>query len=367
MTTTTTPYYNAETPVTVEENIREEWTRGEKQSNRYRDMFWTILFYVHLSIIATATIKYAPIMTEELTGEYGDKFQGNNGGRRLFSRLLEDSEVGMGSIIALLLVVSGLAASLISSMAMAFMMRSPQGLIKVSLFFNVIVTLAVAILAALVAAIPLAFGSALICFTSLYYAYVVWNRIPFAASNLVSATTAIRSNMGLAFFAFTNLMVSFIWTLWWSFSFLGTNYVVGGCDTDFNCEGKVNGFVIFLFLVSYFWTVQVIQNVMCVTVAGTVGTWWFTPVEASGCCSKGVRDSYLRSITTSFGSICLGSLIVALISAIKEIIHAMIDQQNRAPRRNNSLVMCIMECLLGSIESLVEYFNSWAFVFVGCT
>jgi hypothetical protein len=186
----------------------------------------------------------------------------------------------------------------------------------------------------------------------------VWQRIPFAASNLVTAVTAVRANIGLAFFAYTNLFVNFLWSVWWAIAFVATTYVVSGCDAEGDCESEVNGFYVFLFMVSYFWTAQVVKNVVHVTVAGTVGTWWFSPAEATSCCSQGIRGSYLRSITTSFGSICLGSLIVAIIQAVKEMLHSMRDG-------NDSMMMCLAECLLGCIESLVEYFNQWAFVYVG--
>jgi len=100
------------------------------------------------------------------------------------------------------------------------------------------------------------------------------------------------------------------------------------------------------------------KNVVHVTVAGTVGTWWFEPRTASSCCSRGVRDSWLRAMTFSFGSICFGSLLVAIIQAIKSLIHQMREQ-------GDGIVACLAECLLGCIESLVEYFNTWAFTYVG--
>jgi hypothetical protein len=88
------------------------------------------------------------------------------------------------------------------------------------------------------------------------------------------------------------------------------------------------------------------------------GTWWFTPFEASSCCSSGVRQSYLRAITTSFGSICFGSLIVAIIQTLREVVHSMRDN-------GDSMLMCLFEAIIGCIAQLVEYFNQWAFVFVG--
>jgi hypothetical protein len=95
------------------------------------------------------------------------------------------------------------------------------------------------------------------------------------------------------------------------------------------------------------------------TVAGTVGTWIFSPSEASSFCSSGVTDSLTRSTTYSLGSICFGSLIVAVLQLIRNLL------QSSARNRRNGIVSCIAQCLLAFIEGLVRYFNKWAFVYVG--
>ena len=82
------------------------------------------------------------------------------------------------------------------------------------------------------------------------------------------------------------------------------------------------------------------------------------PLEAASCCSKAVTDSYYRAMTYSFGSICLGSLIVAIISAAKEMVRQLRES-------DDGFLVCLAECLISCMERLVEYFNEWAFVFVG--
>jgi hypothetical protein len=49
---------------------------------------------------------------------------------------------------------------------------------------------------------------------------------------------------------------------------------------------------------------------------------------------------------------------VALIQAVKEMVH-------QARENGDSMLACCAECLIGCIEALVEYFNKWAFVYVG--
>ena len=143
-------------------------------------------------------------------------------------------------------------------------------------------------------------------------------------------------------------------------SFVSTIYVTSGCNGQGNCEKETSGLLVFALMLSYYWTFQVIKNTVHVTVAGTVGTWWFVPTEASSCCSHGVRDSFFRSSTNSFGSICLGSLLVAIVEASKSMIRTL-----RESGDDGNIFLCIAECLLACLQDIMEYFNTWAFVFVG--
>eukprot|EP00545_Synedropsis_sp_CCMP1620_P000608 CAMPEP_0119011304 /NCGR_PEP_ID=MMETSP1176-20130426/5585_1 /TAXON_ID=265551 /ORGANISM="Synedropsis recta cf, Strain CCMP1620" /LENGTH=534 /DNA_ID=CAMNT_0006964105 /DNA_START=28 /DNA_END=1632 /DNA_ORIENTATION=+ len=350
--------------------------KGEAQPKRCNDAFFGILFYAHLGVMAWAAATYAPQMYEVIADEYtsgGDDrrsmmMQSSSSSSSYYMPrfLQEENNDGDGGEVEalamnevfLILGISGAVGFVISTLALSFMMTFARALIKVALWFNIIMSGLMALMALISGVIPLALMCLLGFAFSAYYAYVVWNRIPFAAANMVTAITAVRANLGVSFFAYLSLFLTFGWTLWWSFAFVATNFVANGCDAEGVCEREPNGGVVFLFLISYFWTMQVVKNVTHVTVAGTVGTWWFAPDEASSCCSKAVGQSWIRAMTYSFGSICFGSLIVAIIQAVKEVVHQMRDQ-------NDSMLACCAECILGCIERLVEYFNQWAFVFVG--
>jgi len=178
------------------------------------------------------------------------------------------------------------------------------------------------------------------------YAYFVWNRIPFAATNLNTGITAIKANLGLMAVSTLFLVVAIIWSVCWSIAANGTMYVMG--------EGAL-----FLFLVSFYWTHQVMQNTVHVTTAGVVGTWWFQPNEANSACSAALRDSFVRATTFSFGSICFGSLLVAIVQALRQLNHMTRDDENC------DILNCIIDCILGCLESIIEYLNKWAYVYVG--
>jgi hypothetical protein len=51
-------------------------------------------------------------------------------------------------------------------------------------------------------------------------------------------------------------------------------------------------------------------------------------------------------------------LIVAVIQALRAIV-------NQARTENDSFIACIADCILSCIEAIAEYFNRWAFIYVG--
>eukprot|EP00977_Amphora_coffeiformis_P002169 scaffold425_cov175-Amphora_coffeaeformis.AAC.28 len=324
--------------------------RPEKTERGCRDVFFSILFYLHLAAVFYSGVIYAP---------QAANFEGNNdngGGERrslaasLTNRWLEEDGNGDFEIdpkaLMIVLVIAGLLSFVVASLALGFMMRHADMLIKVALWFNIILFGIMAVMSLLGAAIPMALMFGFFAGLSAYYAYRVWHRIPFAASNLVTAVSAVQANLGLSVYAYWSVVLLFLWSIVWMVSASSTIIITGNCNAEGECE-SVNGGLVFLFTLSYYWTAQVISNVVHVTTAGTVGTWWFVPHEANGCCSKAVRESYMRSLTSSFGSICLGSLIVALIQAVRETVRSIRDS-------DDSILACIADCLLGCIG---EYLN----------
>ena len=141
-------------------------------------------------------------------------------------------------------------------------MSFAEVLIKMALIFNIIVFGLMALASLAGGALPGAIMGGVMCAFSAYYACCVWSRIPFAAANLVTAVTAVRANIGLVFYAYISLILLVGWSVWWSISAAGTILVLGNCDANGNCANEINGGIVFLFLISYYWTIQVIMNVV---------------------------------------------------------------------------------------------------------
>jgi hypothetical protein len=192
------------------------------------------------------------------------------------------------------------------------------------------------------------------------YTKAVWRDIPFAAINLKVGVSACRANLGVFVFAFLTPVINtivFVLQLMALVSVLQASGTFSQDQTDIG--SAASSIAIIYFMISGYWTSEVTKNISTVLVSGTVGTWWFAPLEASSFCSSAVVDSFKRATTYSFGSICFGSLLVAILNVI-------IDSVKRSRRsRSCALLSCVLTCLLSLLERLVEYFNKWAFVYVG--
>jgi len=105
-------------------------------------------------------------------------------------------------------------------------------------------------------------------------------------------------------------------------------------------------------LVSFYWTSQVISTVVHVTVAGVVASWYFLYPHAMP--PSPTTGALKRATWNSFGSICLGSFVVAIIRAMRALVQ-------EAASSGNSCARCVALCLLGCLDSLVTFFNTYAF------
>ena len=205
-----------------------------------------------------------------------------------------------------------------------------------------------------------------------YYVRLAWRIVPFAAVNLQVALEAIGRNWGMYLIAFVFAELGFLWNLYWLYVLVGVSVRQDNAcleqhpeaadrwdDDDGTCSPPPGIFL--ALLLSLYWTSTVLMNTVQTTVSGVVATWCFVADEADHCCSPAVSGSLLRSLTYSFGSICLGSLLQALVSVLR---YAVENARRRREEGNNddvcgSLCYCVLECLVRCLEDVLDYFNQW--------
>jgi len=343
------------------------WKQGERQQPAFRDKWFVVVFLLHLMAIITTAITLGSNMFSNSAVD-DSSLNGNSEEPKNDA----DAPVGMfGAII----VISTLLSPILSIVALGIMSKNAVKLLEFSLIFAVGLNLILMIVALLTGLFFNVLLHGLFAVILAVYARSTWHRIPYAAANLKAAIAAVQLNLGVMLVALSSMVVFVVWILTWGIAFGGailqpdlmtTKATQERCSDDGTCiepgdiEITALGFFLYIcFLLSFYWTHQVIQNVVRSTVAGTVGTWWFSPLEASSFCSRGVSDSLVRSTTYSLGSICFGSLIVAVLQVMRSMLRGV------ANNRRSGILRCVAECILLYIERLVEYFNKWAFIYVG--
>jgi len=174
-------------------------------------------------------------------------------------------------------------------------------------------------------------------------------RVPFAAAMLETVCECIQLFPATVWVAIGSIFVQAIALLIWV---MGAASIIHAMDKA-NTSDNMRNVVYFLLSVSVFWTTQVIKNVVHVTVAGTFATWYF--MFPSSMPPNPTLGALKRATWTSFGSICLGSLLVAIIKALRSAA----ERAGRGQRQN--IGQAILICLISLLERMVEYFNVYAF------
>lgn len=104
-----------------------------------------------------------------------------------------------------------------------------------------------------------------------------------------------------------------------------------------------------------YWISEVIKNVIHTTISGLYGSWYFCPNSMP----KGpTRGAFKRAVTTSFGSISFGSLLVAIINSLRQI--CSIAQRTEAGQGNAvaGIFLCLLGCLISLLDWAVQFLNA---------
>ena len=126
----------------------------------------------------------------------------------------------------------------------------------------------------------------------------------------------------------------------------------GGCS-----QGKVIGLIVFITFAAY-WITEWLKNTIHTTISGVYGSWYFNSKNYP---TKVTRGALRRSLTYSFGSISLGSLVVAIINFLRQL--ASVAKQQAAAEGNliGTILFCVVGCLIGILDWAVQFLNRYAF------
>lgn len=108
-----------------------------------------------------------------------------------------------------------------------------------------------------------------------------------------------------------------------------------------------------LLVFSLAWTLEVLANVLHVTICGSLGSACGLNTPGKSFCG-----SFFFAITGGLGSICIGSFTIALLKALQYLYE-------KGTNSKNPCVQVIIRVACCVLQAVLKLFNSYAFVFVG--
>jgi len=175
-------------------------------------------------------------------------------------------------------------------------------------------------------------------FMCLYY-WCVRRRLRLAAAMIRLGTKVVQENKATITLQFFTSIALFIWWILWV-----------TVDSLYLAKYEYNGLAQFLMILMGYWTLDVLANIAHVTTCGVTAVWWFNKDKMS----NPTWQAYRYATTKGLGSICCGSLIVAIIQTLRAMI-----KQGAA---RGGILACICYIFLSFLEWLAHYFNMYAFV-----
>lgn len=338
-------------------NKSEENTEMMFKSTSWRDLWAAVLFYLHfIGVFAIVglnfnyIIKFFEKINESEIINHVVNPDDSNRSKELVNQLLKSlSAVGISLVITLICLAVFL--SLIS--------RFPKTMIK-GTFISTIVLLG---LFSLIGFVNLSVGASVLFLASAIFnivLYFMWrSRIPFSAVLLKTVVDVINLYPNLWNLSVMAVVAQTIFIFLFCFaSFsISIKYEFDGVSNVVSDNIKILDLVSVFYLVfSFYWSSQVVDNVVHTSICGVFGTFYFIYGTGAAIVNP-VWNSFKRSMTYSFGSIAFGSLIVAILQLVRFMLKSI-------HRDRNNAAAALADCLLGLIENLVCYFNYYAYVHV---
>jgi hypothetical protein len=331
----TPPQYSEEAPLAHTEDGKNGNYIDPPPQVGWRDKWFVLAFLIH----AIGIIIIAGVYGGDLVHSSSD-----NG-------VSVDTDNSDFAAIIGLCVVAAIVGTISAVVWLGILRRHAEGMIKLSIIVNVILVLICCVISFAIGLFVTAVIYIIYLLIIAWWYYSVRSRIPFSESIIRSSIEALYDNNGSFYVSYLISFVQLVWLAFWSFTFASALYAANSVDAyGYSNGSSASKFSAFYCVFSLYWTAQTFRNVSHVTVSGSVSSWWFLPQE-----TKATRGAFVRSLTTSLGSIIFGSLLVALIQFVRFLLRQT---------GGNHLLACIADCILGIFERMLRWFNKFAFVLV---
>ncbi|RDA84478.1 hypothetical protein CP532_0064 [Ophiocordyceps camponoti-leonardi (nom. inval.)] len=204
---------------------------------------------------------------------------------------------------------------------------------------------------------------------AVFLAFAFWTwipRIPFSALMLKTSIDVSKRYGHVYLVSLLGGLVGVALGAWFSVTLVAI-YV--RYRPENNCQGSNCSNATVVGLIAYctfamYWITEWLKNTIHTAISGVYGSWYFCPNNFPKAATRGALK---RALTYSFGSICLGSLLVAIINFLRQIC-SIIRQQAVDDGGILGIVLyvlaCLAGCLLMLLEWALEFLNRYAFSYI---
>lgn len=355
-----TPTYSYESsPIKGADLLRDPPSEGERfpEKRRFRDLPFLIFFILHL--VAFFVIFVSVRDPSRFHGPHDSSSDSAPPENPMEERSTtegsqeEGSEEDSGSGEVFPSEVKLMFACIISIIACVGFNRIWLSLLKWHAIFLIYLSIGLTVIFLWIFALALVSGGALgagivfiaIGVLELAFAWLFRSRIAFAGDTLSCVANVFRQFRGMNWVAWIMILPMTAWILLWFSAFRRVALIISE-------DGSAIAWLLAFYLIfSLYWTTQVMNNVLHVSCSGVYATWYFMAEQLP---PRPTLGSVKRALTTSFGSICFGSLLVAAIKTVRAFAILRGDDGN--------CIACFMDCILSVIDSIFQYFNRYAYV-----
>lgn len=167
--------------------------------------------------------------------------------------------------------------------------------------------------------------------------------------------SAIGGLLATAFGAYFSVTMVAVYTKYTPGNNPACNQGAGNCS-----NATVIGLIVFITFAAY-WISEFLKNTIHVIISGVYGSWYFC---ADNMPKNVTRGATKRALTYSFGSISLGSLIVAIINMLRQFCSVAKANARQDGNIAAYVCFCCLGCLIGILDWAVSFLNRYAYSYI---
>lgn len=196
-------------------------------------------------------------------------------------------------------------------------------------------------------------GVVMVVIGLLYFAYIFyfWKKVLFTKELVRISCNVLLKHPGLIAFGVAQFLVSCVWTLVCFIGLLGVAVKFG------SEENGMNWYAALPVALPYFWGAAVVSNVYVVVCGSTLARVYFGHPDS-------MATSLKNALTYSFGSVCLGALLIAIVQTLQFLAECLEQQAREDGNLVGVILAGCLRCFMDLLEWLVQIFNKYTMAIV---